>query len=106
MNISNLGHVYTDTYMFVLLQQECFLDTHPGGAVYFVSLLNLKLQYTSLAVVHILLLFMVLVHQVPLRPIVTLVNKNAWQDNVWLLSPWHNWHEGCTLRRILVLPKY
>ena len=40
------------------------------------------------------------------KSIVTLVNKNAWQDNVWLLSPWHNCHEGCTLRRILVLPKY
>ena len=97
--------------MFVLLQQECLLDTYLGGAVYFVSPLDLKLRYTSLAVVHILLLFtalhcLPLVRQVPLGPIVTLKNKIAWQDNVWLLSPWHNWYEGCALRRSLVLPKY
>ena len=97
--------------MFVLLQQECLLDTYPGRVVYFVSPLDLKLRYTSLAVVHILLLFMVLhclplVHRVPLQPILTLINKNAWQDNVWLLSSWHNWYEGCALQRILVLPKY
>ena len=75
------------------------------------SPLDLKLRYTSLAVVHILLLFtalhcLPLVCRVPLWPLVTLVNKNAWQDNVWLLSPWHNWYEVCAPRRILVLPKY
>ena len=61
--------------------------------------------------VHILLLFtavhcLPLVHRVPLWPIVTVVNKNAWQNNVWLISPWHNWYEACALRRILVLPKH
>ena len=83
MHISNLGHIIQFTlthYMFVLLQQECLLDTNPGGAVYFVSPLNLKLWYTSLAGVHILLLFTVLnylllLHQVPLRPIVTLITR-------------------------------
>ena len=75
------------------------------------SPLDLKLRYTSLVVVHILLLFMVvhcltLVRRVPLWPIVTVVNKNAWQNNVWLISPWHNWYEACALRRILVLPKH